>query len=238
VGALKARLWIFQGTLREAWEWTHAQRLSVHDQLDYSREFHHITLARVIIARSEHEADVDLIAELDPMLERLMQAAEAGGRTGSIIEILVLQALTKEMRGDLWGALSALQRALDLAETEGYVRTFVDEGPRMGKLLQEVARRGVAVSYVRRLLAAIGDVDDRAPVKPLLVEALSERELDVLRMLRTDLDGPEIARELVVSLSTVRSHTKSIYSKLGVNSRRAAVTRAEQLGLISQARTA
>jgi LuxR family maltose regulon positive regulatory protein len=107
----------------------------------------------------------------------------------------------------------------------------------MAHLLEAAARRGIAPSYARRLLAALGEAEDRTPVKGVLVEPLSERELDVLRLLRTDLDGPEIARELVVALSTVRTHTKSIYGKLGVNSRRAAVGRAEELGLVSQPRT-
>jgi LuxR family transcriptional regulator, maltose regulon positive regulatory protein len=237
IAAVKARVWILQGRLREALDWTHAGRLSVDDELDYSREFQHITLARVLIAQAERERDGGSTPELDRMLDRLLHAAEAGERTGSVIEILVLQALAHQLRGDLPAALASLERALALAEPEGYVRIFVDEGPRMAHLLEAAARRGIAPSYVRRLLAALGEVEDRTPAKRVLVEPLSERELDVLRLLRTDLDGPEIARELVVALSTVRTHTKSIYSKLGVNSRRAAVGRAEELGLVSQPRT-
>jgi LuxR family maltose regulon positive regulatory protein len=163
------------------------------------------------------------------LLERLLHAAEEGKRTGSVIEILVLQALAHQMQGDLSAALTPLERALTLAEPEGYIRIFVDEGPPMAVLLEEAMKHGIAPNYVRQLLTAFGKAEDRPPVKQVLIEPLSERELEVLRLLRTDLNGPEIARELIVSLNTIRTHTKNIYSKLGVNDRRAAVRRAEEL---------
>ena len=141
----------------------------------------------------------------------------------------MLQALTQQMRGAIPAALVLLERALTLAEPEGYVRIFVDEGLPMAALLEAAAKRGTAPEYARRLLAAFRKPENRTPVTQLLMEPLSERELDVLRLLGTDMDGPEIARHLVVSLSTVRTHTRSIYSKLGVNNRRAAVRRAEEL---------
>jgi LuxR family maltose regulon positive regulatory protein len=170
------------------------------------------------------------------LLERLLGAALAGGRAGSAIEILVLQALALQAGGDGAAASLPLERALALAEPEGYVRTFVDEGAPMAALLQAGVKRGVAPSYARALLAAFRPGGARTPSDRALIEPLSERELDVLRLLGTDLDGPEIARELVVSLHTVRSHTKSIYAKLGVNNRRAAVSRAEELDLLARAR--
>src|SRR5436853_3580909 len=107
----------------------------------------------------------------------------------------------------------------------------------MAALLQVAAKRRIAPQYARRLLAAFGKPENRTPVTKVLIEPLSERELDVLRLLGTDLDGPDIARQLVVSLSTLRTHTRSIYSKLGVNNRRAAVRRAEELHLLSPSRT-
>jgi LuxR family maltose regulon positive regulatory protein len=133
------------------------------------------------------------------------------------------------------GALVPLERALRLAEPEGYVRVFVGEGAPMAALLEAVVRRDSSWSYPRRLLDAFAPAaGTRAtPVSPDLVEQLSARELDVLRLLASDLDGPAIARELVVSLNTVRTHTKNLYAKLGVNSRRAAVTRARELDLLT-----
>ena len=171
------------------------------------------------------------------MLERLLEAAEHGGRGGSVIEILVLQAATSHTAGDMAGASASLGRALRLAEPEGYVRLFVDEGPAMAALLASAARHDTAPDYARRLKAAFGTATDGTTTgNRALVEPLSERELDVLRLLATDLDGPEMARELVVSLHTVRSHTKAIYTKLGVNNRRAAVRRATELDLLPAAR--
>ena len=101
----------------------------------------------------------------------------------------------------------------------------------MASLLRALAKQGTARNYVRRLLAAVSETEQDSPVKQALIEPLSERELDVLRLLGTDLDGPDIARELMVSLNTMRTHTKNIYAKLAVTSRRAAVRRAAELGL-------
>ncbi len=149
-----------------------------------------------------------------------------------MIEILVLQALAHEAQGDTPLALVPLERALTLAEPEGYVRIFADEGPPMEALLREAAKHGIAPNYVRRLGTAFGKTEGRRPVTQLLMEPLSERELEVFRLLGSELNGPEIARELMVSLNTMRTHTKNIYSKLGVNNRRAAVRRAEELDLL------
>lgn len=149
------------------------------------------------------------------MLDRLLAAAAAGGRGSSVIEILAVQALAFDARGDTARALDALRRAVALAEPEGYVRVFDYLGPRLHALREAVATGS-------------------APARPQqqgLVDALSHRELDVLRLLRSELSGPDIARELMVSLNTLRTHTKSIYTKLGVNNRREAVRRAAELGL-------
>jgi len=231
VPALKARVWIAQGRLGEALGWAREQGLSADDELSYLREFEHITLARVLLARYTDERAERPIHEATRLLERLLAAAEEGARTGRVIEILVLRALAHQTLGDIPAALACLERALTLAEPEGYVRVFIDEGPPMASLLRAVAKQGTARNYVRRLLAAVTETEHDSPVKQALIEPLSERELDVLRLLGTDLGGPEIARELMVSLNTVRTHTKNIYAKLAVTNRRAAVRRAAELGL-------
>ena len=134
---------------------------------------------------------------------------------------------------DIPAALTCLERAVTLAEPEGYVRVFADEGPPMASLLRVAARQQTGGNYVRQLLAAVTETEteQNGPVKQALIEPLSERELDVLRLLGTELDGPAIARELMVSLNTVRTHTKHIYGKLAVTNRRAAVRRAAELDL-------
>ena len=230
IAALRTRVWVAQGRFGEALDW--ARGLSAEDDLSYLHEFEHITLARLLIARSKSEGADHSIGEAIGLLARLLQAADVGERTGSVIEILVVQALAHQIRGDILAALAPLQRALTLAEPEGYVRIFVDEGAPMAVLLEAAAKHGSAPAYVRRLVAALGRVEDRTPIDQAAIEPLSERERDVLRLLGTDLSGPDIARELMVSLNTLRTHTKNIYDKLGVNSRRAAVRRAEDLDLL------
>jgi LuxR family maltose regulon positive regulatory protein len=218
--------------LTEAQGWTRERDLSVDDELSYLREFEHITLARVHIAQYMYDRVDSSINEAMGLLDRLLKAAEGGGRTGSVIEILMLQALAHHAQDDISPALVSLERALTLAQPEGYVRIFVDEGLPMAALLREAAKHGTTPNYVSQLRAAFGKAEDTTSVTQLLIEPLSERELEVLRLLGTELNGPEIARELLVSLNTMRTHTKNIYNKLGVNNRRAAVRRAEELDLL------
>jgi LuxR family maltose regulon positive regulatory protein len=241
VAAFKARMWIAQGRFGEAWDWARQQELSTEDELSYLREFEHITLARILLAQSEREGSDTRLRESIVLLERLLKAAEGGGRMGSAIEILVLQALAHQQQGDIPAALTTLERGLTLAEPENYMRLFLNEGEAMAQLLREAAACGILPDYTGRLLRSFeteqGGKAGKAPlpISPAsksFVEPLSQRELEILRLFKTELSGPEIARELVVALSTVRTHTKSIYSKLNVNSRRAAVRRAEELGLI------
>jgi LuxR family maltose regulon positive regulatory protein len=235
IPALRARVLAAQGRVGEALAWAREQGLSAEDDLSYLREFEHITLARVLLAMSRAQRSDAPISDAARLLQRLLPAAEAGERTGSVLEILALQALTHHARGDVSGALAALERALTLAEPEGYVRVFAGEGPPMAALLRVAAKQGITLSYVHRLLAAVNKSKD-TPAQQDLIEPLSERELDVLRLLGSDLDGPDIARELSVSLNTLRTHTKNIYAKLGVNSRRAAVRQAAELNLLSRSR--
>ena len=190
-----------------------------------------MTLARALLARHTAQHSDHALDEAIRLLERLLAAAEQGQRTGSVIEIRVVQALAHQAGGDIPAALVSLEEALTLSEPEGYVRVFLDEGPHMAALLGAAARHGVSRDHARHLLASLSGTVDGVPVRHGLVEPPSGRELDVLRLLRTDLSGPDIARELMVSLNTVRTHTRNIFTKLGVKNRRAAVRRADQLHL-------
>ena len=238
VPAMRARVLAVQGRVCDALAWARSQQVSVADELSYFREFDHITLARVLLAKAQVGQTDSPAPELVEFLDRLLGAAEAGARTGSVIEVLVLQALTHQARGETTTAFAALEHALQLAEGQGYVQVFVGEGAPMKALLGSVPPQHPAAPYVRRLLSGGAQPETTPPAEPpaiQLVEPLSERELDVLRLLGSDLNGPDIARELSVSLNTVRTHTKNIYAKLGVNSRRAAVTQGTELHLLSPA---
>ena len=212
ITALKVRLWLTQGRLAEAMAWVREQQLSVDDDLDYLREFEHLTLARVLIASADDRAV--------HLLERLLEAAEQGGRTGSVIDILVLQALAQRQ------GLVPLERALALAEPEGYVRIFVDEGIPMRDLLRQAVARGIGDAYARRLLAAF-DTHARVVSAPArsAVAGLTARELEILRLIAAGMRNQEIADQLVISLSTVKRHIANTYGKLGVDHRTEAVAR-------------
>ncbi len=253
VAASKVRVWVAMGRLDEASGWARELNLTAQDELSYLREFEHITLARILLARYKHDIEDCPILEAMGLLDRLLTAAEDGGRVGCRIEILVLQALAHQAQGDLPAALIPLHQALVLAGPEGYVRLFVDEGSAMRQLLLEAADHGIYPEYTGKLLAAFGAQGQRSEsASPIfappadqslieadaprtqnsLVEALSQREIEILRLFKTELSGPEIADQLVIALSTVRTHTKSIFSKLEVNNRRAAIKRAAELGLM------
>jgi LuxR family maltose regulon positive regulatory protein len=237
IDALKARVYLRQGRLSEALAWARERGLSVDDELSYLGEFEHITLARILIAPRQNDPLAGSIHQAFALLERLLEAAESVGRMGSVIEILVVQALAHQAQGNVSQALASVERALALAEPEGYVRIFVDEGEPMAELLTMMnasRESGRMKTYIHKLLAAFGNRNEFHPLSFIpqpLVEPLSERELEVLRLLRTELSGPEIASKLIVSLNTLRTHTKNIFNKLGVNNRRAAVRRAEELNL-------
>lgn len=227
IPALRARVQLAAGDSASARRWAEVSGLAVGDDLAYVREFEHVTLARTLLAGRDGPS----VEAANALLERLLAAADQGGRIASTIEILVLLARAHHICGRDREAASALERALVLAGPESYARLFLDEGPEITSLLEGASvGDGPGAPDARRLLAMTPS-DGQRPSHSGLVDGLSGRELDVLRLLRSDLSGPDIARELLVSLNTLRTHTKNIYAKLGVNSRRAAIRRAAELGL-------
>ncbi len=238
IDAFKVRIYLRQGRLSEALDWARERGLSVDDDLSYQTEFDHITLARVLIAQHKNDSAAGSDHETIALLEQLLVEAEASGRMGSVIEILVVQALAHEAQGNTTQALASMERALALAEPEGYVRIFVDEGETMRTLIEKQSRdrNHPLSSYADKLLAAFSQPVAEPGLAILhqksdMLEPLSERELEVLKLLRSELSGPEISQQLVVSLNTLRTHSKNIFNKLGVNNRRTAVRRAEELNL-------
>jgi LuxR family maltose regulon positive regulatory protein len=198
------------------------------------RETEQIARARLTVARGEHDEALRL-------LEELHQSSEAAGRTGKQIEILTLQALTLWERSKREQAVGALTRALALAEPEGYVRTFVDEGAAMGDLLStalEARQRGrldatrIPARYLAKLLAILAQESAAPALGDRLSEPLSERELEVLGLIAAGKSNVEIASSLFVSLSTVKTHINNLYRKLGARSRTQAIARARELDLI------
>ena len=155
VAALKTRVWVAQGRLSEALGWARERGLSAADDLSYLREFEHITLVRILLARYGNDRTDSAIQEAIGLLERLLKAAQEGGRMGSAIEILVLQALAHQAQDDIPAALVPLQQALMLAEPEGYIRMFLDEGPPMAALLREAAAHGIMPELYRQTVGGI-----------------------------------------------------------------------------------
>jgi LuxR family maltose regulon positive regulatory protein len=251
----QVKLWLAQADLQAASRWAASQEkpLSPDDPFRFENELARIAQGRILIAQNKPGKAIGLLSHLE-------EIARSDGRMGRLLEIMILKALAIQRMGNTAQADIALTKCLTLAEPEGYLRIFLDEGEPMRLLISdfrlqiEKHPRHAAgedmegmKAYTAQLLAAFCKSPDtraqKSTIQNLLVpgslqgkseilpEPLSERELEVLKLLRTDLNGPEIAHECMVSLSTVRTHTQNIYAKLGVNNRRAAVRRAEELDL-------
>jgi LuxR family maltose regulon positive regulatory protein len=237
--ALRMRLWMAHRDRVPPAHWR--RHLPCADGgTDYLRELVHLATVRELMASAQATVPAQRarVRRALQLLEQQHQAAMAAGRVENDIEILVLQALAFQVEGDADQALSALEQALSLAEPEGYLRTFVDEGEPMARLLRRALQQGIAPGYVSRLLAAFGESAALASpvaqslVDQPLVEPLTGRELEVLRLIAAGLANREIAQELVVAVSTVKTHINHIYGKLDAKSRTQAVAKAQALDLL------
>lgn len=221
--AVQVQLWLREGNVAAARQWAAEAGLSAGDTLSFRQEPEHMALARILLADGHS-------AEAQGLLSRLAVAAANGGRTGRLTEILALQALALH-QSDPERAVNTLEHALVLAEPSGCVRIFLDEGlPLTGLLRRLAGRSGAAQAFAARLL------DDRSephqtPVERL-PEPLTDRELEVLRLLVAGLSNQEMAARLVLTVGTVKTHVHNIYSKLGVTGRVRAIARARELGLM------
>jgi LuxR family maltose regulon positive regulatory protein len=250
----RAHLALLQEDLQTAVHWADTGTLRPDDDLSYPREVEYLTLARVRVAQGRTNPSTPNLLQTLNLLDRLLASAEAGARTDSVIKILILRALAFQVLGDPAAALATLEHALLLAAPEGYVRSFVDEGPPMAALLAEGLgqpawgrgdgkQRHDVRTYANKLadvLRAEG-VDLRADVygpgasvQSVIagVEPLTERELEVLRLLAAGRSNQGIAAELIVAVGTVKRHVSNIMDKLQAESRLEAVARARALGLL------
>ncbi len=255
IPAMRARVHIAVEDLEAAEEWAHDDAVPAGEAVTFLREYDHLTLVRLLLARHHRTRGADDTGGDDPpplddvlaLLDRLHADADPS-RGGSLLEIGVLRALVHRARGHRREALSELDRAwAQVPEPDGYVRLFLDEGAPMLALLNDAAasQEGGEVDVRRQRARRLLDIVDRARRRVggdaaaapsvdqrLLADRLSDRELEVLRLLDGDLTGPEIARHLFVSLNTLRTHTKRIFTKLDVTTRSAAVRRGHELGLL------
>jgi LuxR family maltose regulon positive regulatory protein len=228
VRAHRARLRLSQGDLADAVRWADAAGLKPADPVPFERAPEALTLARVRISQGE-------TATVAPLVMQLLATAEQAGAMDLVIETLVVQALLHTRQGDRPAALAALERALRLAQPEGYVRLFADEGEPLAGLLRQLRSHPDLAGYVGRLLQAFGTSGTHARPASLasnLPERPSERELAVLRLLATGLSNRQIAEELVIAESTVKAHLHHLGGKLGVSSRTQVLARARALDLL------
>ena len=232
--ARRARLLLAQGDLAAAASFAQDNGLGPDDEQDYAREPGHLVLARILLAQEQPGQALAL-------LDRLDAAAAAQGRTGSLIEIGALRALALTASGDEAGAVTTLAEALLLACPQGQIRVFVDEGPPMAALLGQLiaaqrtgkAAAEVPLGYLARLQRAFGPGRSaRDPVPSGIVDPLTSRELEVLEMVAAGQSNQAIARELVVTLDTVKKHVGHVLGKLGATNRTEAVARARELNLL------
>ncbi len=232
VEALKAQIYLKQGRLDKALEWAKERGSLTTDEISYLDEFDLLTLVRIRLAEGSFTG-------LDDLLKRLRNLAQAQSRMGSLLEILLTEALAHQAQGQTPQALAALERALTLAKPEGYLRTFVDEGEAMRMLISDFRltmdrHPHPLLVYTDKLLAAFGSPSDFQLTSPqsLPPDSLTPRELEILRLVAQGFSNTEISQRLYLALSTVKGHNLRIFAKLQVQNRTEAVARARELGLL------
>ena len=232
--AWKAWLALRQGNVAAAALWTKEQENShpLAQLPSYQEEYAYLTLVRMKLAKSECQ-------NLPLYLEGFIQHAEAQGRSAAVIEAIILKALAQDCLGETAEAVETLDQALALTEPAGYVHTFIDEGAPMSKLLQGIIKSGRHVDYATKLLGIITPpipdqslASNNPKTAAGLIEALSEREIEVLKLIAAGKSNKEIAADLYLAIGTIKKHTNNIFGKLGVESRTQAIARARELGII------
>ncbi len=220
-----AFLWLADGNQEKLAQFIQKSKISIDDKIHYQRMPEYIILARVLLAQSDYKTALELT-------ERLLRQAKTAGRMGLVIELQVLQALAYQAMKDPDRALVALEIALSLAQPEGFVRIFLDEGEAMTRLLCLVKSRQAGTSYATELLAMVDKISDMTkPSMQLLIEPLTRRELEVFRLIEAGCSNLEISKQLVLSITTVKRHISNIYGKLGVKSRTQAIAIGKELKL-------
>lgn len=235
----RAWLWLVQGNIEAAQRWAQHYQPYQGDRLSYLREIGQTTLARLIIAQAsaEDSAPGGRLDKAIDLLTSLRHSSLETGRKGHLIEILTLLALAYQVQGNEGQAIEVLGQALSLAEPEDYLRLFLDQGQALVILLRQEAVRGIASAYVDKLLTAFAESANITQGKPqlppsLLIEPLSERELEILRLMAAGMSNQEIAEKVIVTVGTVKWHLNNIYGKLDVRSRTQALARAREFGLL------
>ena len=230
----RVKLLLSQKKLTEAARYVQDRGMISDTEILKLTDYKHIIGARVLIHLSRESSTLQELTDAHRILSKTIKLAEPAGYTNLLIQALALQALAFDAQEKNDAALKSLENALSMAELGGYIRTFVDEGEPMRDLLQKLASPGKQNDYARKLITAFNAdaLAGKSLISQSQVDPLSERELEVLNFLASELSGPEIAQEIMVSINTMRTHTKNIYSKLGVNNRRAAVRQAKALKLI------
>lgn len=232
IKAWQLRLWLAQGKIEETSQWLTEQGMEVTGNPDRFNEREYLTLVRFLIAKGHPSDTLDL-------LERVYTNANDRGDISRAIEILNLKALAMQAAGNTQQALNALEQSLNLAEPRSFLYTYINEGPSMERLLHDALSRNVSREFVQKLLNyfPVEHPEVNRQQKMIshgseLIEPLTDRELDVLRLIAAGLSRQEIASKLFVSVNTIKTHARNIYQKLGINSQMQAVSKARNLGLL------